>query len=427
MSKKFNSVEFKQLLEDLYSLQRLGIKVGLEHTEKLLEVCGNPHDNFLSIHIAGTNGKGSTAAMIASILREAGYKVGLYTSPHLIRFNERIRVNGVPISDDRIVDFMAQYESAIKEIKSTFFEATTAMAFDYFKKENVDVAVIETGLGGRLDSTNVLKPNITVISSITADHTEILGKDLKTIAFEKGGIIKQGIPLILSSQNEEVKDVLIEIADRKNVKITYCNQNDIMNINISETGTMFNWKRIDYETNLIGDHQAQNAVLAIEAVNAFSSTVTVESIAQGLRKVKWPARIQKMHDTLPIFYDVAHNPQGVQVALDSLYEIYHEKPIGLIALKADKELELIVPILNNRFKELIVTGKPGVGLIKAKDLYNTLINHRIKATYEQDIIKAIKIINNVVSITTPALIFGSHYIGETIYKEYGFSFDNGII
>ncbi len=427
MSKKFNSVEFKQLLKDLYSLQRLGIKVGLEHTEKLLEACDNPHDNFLSIHIAGTNGKGSTAAMIASILRESDYKVGLYTSPHLIRFNERIRVNGVPISDDRIVDFMAQYESVIKEIKATFFEATTAMTFDYFNKENVDVAVIETGLGGRLDSTNVLKPNITVISSITKDHTEILGRDLKTIAFEKGGIIKNGVPLILSSQSEGVKNVLLDIADRKNVKITYCNQNDIQNASISETGTKFNWRGIDYKTNLIGEHQAGNAVLAIEASKKFSNKINSEIINNGLKNVNWPARIQKMHKTLPIFYDVAHNPHGIQVAVDSLYKIYHEKPFGLIALKADKEIELIVPKLKNRFKELIATSKPGVGLMEAEDLYKILINHGIKATFEQDIAKAIKIINNAVSITSPALIFGSHYIGETIYKEYGFSFDNGII
>ncbi|MFC1536063.1 bifunctional folylpolyglutamate synthase/dihydrofolate synthase, partial [Candidatus Neomarinimicrobiota bacterium] len=343
MSKKSNSAEFNQLLEDLYALQRLGIKVGLEHTQKLLEVCGNPQDNFESIHIAGTNGKGSTAAMIASILIKAGYSVGLYTSPHLIRFNERIRVDGVPISDGSIVEFMSQYNSAINEIKSTFFEATTAMTFDYFNKKKVDIAIVETGLGGRLDSTNVIKPKITVITSITADHTEILGDDLETIAFEKGGIIKNGVPLILSSQSKEVKNVLLEIADRKNSNVTYCNQNGIKNVNINETGTEFNWGGVNYETCLIGEHQARNAVLAIEATKIFSNRINSEIIINGLKKVKWPARLQKMHETLPIYYDVAHNPHGIQVMLDSLFTIYHDKPIGLIALKADKEIELIVP------------------------------------------------------------------------------------
>ncbi len=285
MLKKFSSVKFNQLLEDLYALQRFGIKVGLEHTQRLLEICGNPKDNFMSIHIAGTNGKGSTSAMIASLLIEAGYKVGLYTSPHLIRFNERIRVNGIPITDEKIVEFMSQYKSAIDEIESTFFEATTAMAFDYFNKEKVDVAVVETGLGGRLDSTNVLKPKVTIITSITADHTEILGKELKTIAFEKGGIIKKGVPLILSSQSEEVKNVLLEIADRKSAEVIYCNQNDIKNISISETGTRFSWNGIDYETCLIGEHQARNAVLAIEVLKFFSNRMNSDKIVDGLKKV----------------------------------------------------------------------------------------------------------------------------------------------
>jgi len=427
MSKKFNSAEFNQLLEYLYALERLGIKVGLEHTKELLKICKNPQDNYLSIHIAGTNGKGSTAAMLASILIEAGYKVGLYTSPHLLRFNERIRVNGVPIPDEKIVDFVSRYKFALENIQSTFFEATTAMAYEYFCHEKIDIAVIETGLGGRLDSTNVLKPQVTIISSITIDHTEILGKDLKTIAYEKGGIIKDKVPLILSSQNEEVKKVLLEIADRKRSKVTYCKQSNIKNISINELGTAFSWRGTDYATSLIGEHQANNAVLAIEAAKVISNKIDEAILIKGLKKVMWPARLQKMHSDLPVFYDVAHNPHGIQVALDTLYKIYQTKPIGLIALKADKEIELIVSILKNRFKKLIVTSKPEAGLMKAKDLYDSFMKYGINTTLEPDIIKAIKTINSAVSYTNPGLIFGSHYIGETIYKEYGFFFDNGII
>lgn len=427
MSKKFSSVEFNQLLEDLYVLQRLGIKVGLKHTQRLLEACGNPQDYFMSIHIAGTNGKGSTAAMIAAILIEAGYNVGLYTSPHLLSFNERIRINGIPISDQRIVEFMLQYKSVINEIKSTFFEATTVMAFNYFKNEKVDVAVVETGLGGRLDSTNVLKSKVTIISPITADHTEILGNDLKSIAFEKGGIIKKGVPLVLSSQSEEVKNVLLGIANSKNVEVIYCNQNDIKNIIISETGTTFNWKGIDYKTCLIGRHQAINGVLAIEASKTFSDKINSNILKNALKEIKWPARIQKMHKTLPVFYDVAHNPHSIQVVLDSLFAIYNKKPVGLIALKAGKELDQILPKLKGRFRELIVTSKQGLGLMEAKNFYKSVIKFGIEATLELDITKAIKIINKAVSKKTPGIIFGSHYIGKTIYKEYGFSFDKGII
>lgn len=427
MLKKFSSAKFNQLLEDLYALQRLGIKVGLEHTQRLLEVCGNPHNNFKSIHIAGTNGKGSTAAMIASILREAGCKVGLYTSPHLIRFNERIRVNGIPITDKNIVEFMSQYKTAIDKIESTFFEATTAMAFDYFKKKKVDIAVVETGLGGRLDSTNVLNSNITVITSITADHTEILGDDLETIAFEKGGIIKKDVPLILASQSEEVKNVLLEIAERKNAKISYCDQNDIKNINISEKGTAFSWNEKNYETCLIGEHQARNAVLAIETAKIFNDNINFDIINNGIKNVKWPARIQKVHKTLPIYYDVAHNAHGIEVLLDTISQLYQNKPIGLIALKADKELDKIIPKLKKRFEKLIVTSKLDAGLMEAEDLYDSLIKFGINAKLEPDIIKAIKMINKSVSNSIPGIIFGSHYIGVTIYEEYGFPFDNGII
>lgn len=427
MLKKFSSAKFNQLLEDLYALQRLGIKVGLEHTQRLLEVCGNPHDNFKSIHIAGTNGKGSTAAMIASILREAGCRVGLYTSPHLIRFNERIRVNGIPITDKNIVEFMLQYKTAIDKIESTFFEATTAMAFDYFKKKKVDIAVVETGLGGRLDSTNVLNSNITVITSITADHTEILGDDLETIAFEKGGIIKKDVPLILASQSEEVKNVLLEIAERKNAKMSYCDQNDIKNINISEKGTAFSWNGKNYETCLIGEHQARNAVLAIETAKIFNDNINFDIINNGIKNVKWPARIQKVHKTLPIYYDVAHNAHGIEVLLDTISQLYQDNPIGLIALKADKELDKIIPKLKKRFEKLIVTSKLDAGLMEAEDLYDSLIKFGINAKLEPDIIKAIKMINKSVSHSTPGIIFGSHYIGVTIYEEYGFPFDNGII
>jgi len=427
MSKKFNSAEFNQLLEYLYALERRGIKVGLEHTKELLKICGNPQDNYKSIHIAGTNGKGSTAAMLASILIESGYKVGLYTSPHLLRFNERIRVNGIPIPDEKIVDFVSRYKFALENIQSTFFEATTAMAYEYFYHEKVDIAVIETGLGGRLDSTNVLNPQVTIISSITIDHTEILGKDLKSIAFEKGGIIKDKVPLILSAQSKEVKKVLLEIADKKKSKVTYCKQSDLKNIGVTELGTTFNWRGQDYTTSLIGDHQANNAVLAIEATKFISNKINDSIINNGLQKVLWPARLQKMHCTRPIFYDVAHNPHGIQVALDTLFKIYQTKPIGLLALKVDKEIELIVPKLKNRFKELIVTSNPESGLMEAKDLCASLMKYGINATLEPNIIKAIKKINSAVSDANPGLIFGSHYIGETIYKEYGFFFDNGII
>jgi len=190
MSKRSPFTKIDNLLAHLYGLRRLGIKVGLEHTNELLRRCGSPHRGLKTIHIAGTNGKGSTAAMIQAILRESGLKVGLYTSPHLIRFNERIRINGLPISDEYIIEFMAQFNSVIDAVEATFFEATTVLALHYFSNQEVDVAVIETGLGGRLDSTNVIDPELTIITSIDLDHQQLLGETLIDIAVEKAGIIK---------------------------------------------------------------------------------------------------------------------------------------------------------------------------------------------------------------------------------------------
>ena len=209
-SPTLTSTDFSALLKSLFNLQRLGIKLGLEHTFRLLDFIGNPQDDLTMVHVAGTNGKGSTCAMIASILHASGKNVGLYTSPHLIRFNERIRINGYPIPDKQIITFMKKVGPVVQEIESTFFETTTAMAFDYFQQQKVDVAVIETGLGGRLDSTNVIKPKVTVISHISMDHMDILGKDIEKIANEKAGIIKNNVPLIIAEQTPKVKNILLK-------------------------------------------------------------------------------------------------------------------------------------------------------------------------------------------------------------------------
>ena len=196
--------DFQNILEELFNLQRLGIKTGLEHTRELLEAVGNPHHKLKFIHVSGTNGKGSTCAFLYNILKQAGKKVGLYTSPHLLNFNERIRVNGHTISNDEIVIFMKNIQNHIRDIQPTFFETTTVMAFDHFSKYNVDIAIIETGLGGRLDSTNVIIPEVSVITSISMDHMDILGESIDQIAEEKAGIIKNSVPLIFVGQDENV-------------------------------------------------------------------------------------------------------------------------------------------------------------------------------------------------------------------------------
>ena len=316
MSKRSPFTKIDNLLAHLYGLRRLGIKVGLEHTNELLRRCGSPHRGLKTIHIAGTNGKGSTAAMIQAILRENGLKVGLYTSPHLISFNERIRINGLPISDEYIIEFMARFNSVIDAVEATFFEATTVLALHYFLNQEVDVAVIETGLGGRLDSTNVIDPELTIITSIDLDHQQLLGETLIDIAVEKAGIIKKQTPVLVCSQTPEVMDVIRKKAQENNAPIIY--SNDPKKINIDHHSTGFELDKKQYFVPLIGAHQAINAGLAIRAVMHHCPEMKKTEIQSGLSNTKWFGRFQPLLKKLPIYYDVAHNPGGIRTIRASL-------------------------------------------------------------------------------------------------------------
>jgi dihydrofolate synthase/folylpolyglutamate synthase len=207
--------KYLEVINYLYSLQRFGIKLGLHNIERLLKLLQNPEEKFTSIHIAGTNGKGSTSSFIASILSSSGYKVGLYTSPHLVDFTERIRINGAPISRERVVEYVEILRDEINLLRATFFEVTTAIAFKYFADEKVDFAVVEVGLGGRLDSTNVIKPAVSVITTVSFDHMDVLGEAIEQIAFEKAGIIKEGVPSVTGCEDEKALDVIKKVANEK--------------------------------------------------------------------------------------------------------------------------------------------------------------------------------------------------------------------
>ena len=283
MLKQRQSAEISPILDKLFSLQRLGIKVGLDHTIQLLNRCGNPHNKLKTIHIAGTNGKGSTAAILQSILRAAGLKVGLYTSPHLVSFNERIRVNGSPISNDFIIDFMKKFNDDINEIESTFFETTTVLSLCYFYFKKVDVAIIETGLGGRLDSTNVLNPNLSIITSIDIDHQNILGNTIEEIANEKAGIIKKNTPLITFKQPKKILDILRNRAKTLNAKIEIVV--DPQKIVVDNFSTKFVINNKTFSIPLIGEHQAYNAALAIRSSNIFMGPLSYQMIKDGVKNL----------------------------------------------------------------------------------------------------------------------------------------------
>ncbi|MFH1851110.1 MAG: folylpolyglutamate synthase/dihydrofolate synthase family protein [Candidatus Neomarinimicrobiota bacterium] len=422
-----NATDIQALLHWLYDLQRLGIKVGLTHTRDLAAACGNPQLEYPLIHIAGTNGKGSTAATIAAILRTAGHRVGLYTSPHLIRFNERIRVDGTPIADADIVDFITSFRLDIDRIQSTFFEATTALAFWYFARCQVTVAVIETGLGGRLDSTNIVQPAVTVITPVDIDHTEYLGRHIVEIAREKGGIIKDGVPLVLAPQTAEVAIVLKEIAGQRNaaiIPVRLPQQEPKVDL---AGGTTFRWRAREFTTPLLGQHQMSNAVTALEAVRAFDRQIPDEIIHKGLKTVKWPGRMQLLSRKPVIFYDVAHNAHGIRSALAGVRQFSTGEPIGLLALKADKDIGSIAAVLRGAFKYLVVTSSPDHGLMTAERLAASLTEQGVCPDEILPIEAAFDRILELTGGGRTGLIFGSHYIADKIYLKFGFLFEDGLI
>ena len=412
-----NSRQINSQLNYLYNLNRLGIKVGLSHTLELLEKCGNPHKNYRSIHVAGTNGKGSTCSMVAEILVAAGYKVGVYSSPHLVKFNERIKINNVFISDEDIALFIKNYKNDIERIESTFFETTTAMAFKHFAVNNIDVAVVETGLGGRLDSTNVLSPTITAITPISLDHREILGPDIETITKEKGGIIKPGIPVVLAKQEKVSISILRKISKNKNSKITY--QENPQEIKVNENGTTFKIKNKFFKTPLIGEHQAFNSALSIAIINQFDSKINNKIIQRGLDKTNWPARLQRMSTKPPIFYDVAHNVKGIDVMLDSITSLYNCSPVGLITLKSDKEIDMIAKAIFRKFKPLIISGNKDSGLLEGEELAKLFksSNNIIQNSFVKGLDDLVKISSEV---SRPGVIFGSHYVAKEVFDKFGF-------
>ena len=309
-------------------------KKDLTNTLMLVEHLKHPETKFKSIHVAGTNGKGSTSSMIASILQEAGYKVGLYTSPHLKDFRERIRINGEMISEDFVVDFVAQNKSFFEANQLSFFEMTVGLAFDYFAKEQVDVAVIEVGMGGRLDSTNVITPLVSVITNIGFDHTQFLGDTLPKIAAEKAGIIKSNVPVVIGEYSEETKPIFIAKAKLENAPIYFAQDN----------------LEVAYECALLGDYQVHNKKTVLQAIKLLQSQFKIEEnhIKLGLKNViqntgllgRWQILKQKPFTVC----DTAHNSHGLKIVLNQIQKHQFETLHIVLGVVNDKDLDSILPL-----------------------------------------------------------------------------------
>lgn len=319
---------FSQL--PMYQRQgKIAFKKDLANILAFVKKLDFPEKKFKSIHVGGTNGKGSTSHIIASILQEAGYKVGLYTSPHLKNFTERIRINGVEVSRDFVIDFIKENKSFLEKQGLSFFEMTVGMAFDYFAKQKVDIAIIEVGLGGRLDSTNIITPEVSVITNIGLDHTQFLGETLPEIAFEKAGIIKKNIPVIIGEEQEEVKDIFLKKAKECDSELQFASDDDTV-----------------FKIDLLGVYQQKNARTAALAIKKLKGFTILEShIKNGLLSVvkntNLKGRWQVLQECPRVICDTAHNKEGLTIVLNQLKKEQYKKLHVVLGVVSDKSLDLL--------------------------------------------------------------------------------------
>jgi dihydrofolate synthase / folylpolyglutamate synthase len=344
--------DIHRALAALFERTTRGIKPGLERMEALLDRLGRPERALPVIHVAGTNGKGSVCATIESLLRAAGLRTGLYTSPHLVRFHERIRVDGVPVSDADLAGLIGRMDAADRAAggTATFFECATAMAFDQFARAGVQVAVIETGMGGRWDATNVVRPIVCALCEVNLDHAEYLGDTLELIAAEKAGILKPGRPAVMARQPPEAEAVFRAAADRVGAPLRRVEDE----VSVRRIGRpTLDGQRLAFETPdgplttarypLCGEHQAHNAALAVAAVRLLSETAGIGLPAavwkRGLERVVWPARFQVLRREPPVLLDGAHNPHGAEALAAALREVAGRRPLGwIVAMMNDKDI-----------------------------------------------------------------------------------------
>jgi dihydrofolate synthase/folylpolyglutamate synthase len=341
-----------QPLEWLYGLERLGTVLGLGKTLELLDRLGNPHKGLRCIHIAGTNGKGSVCAILSSILAKAGYKTGMYTSPHMKRFNERIQVNGREITDKKI-------EGLIKKVKphyngQTFFEVTTAMAFLYFREQKVDFLALEVGLGGRLDATNVINPLLSIITNVSLEHTQLLGETVEQIAYEKACIIKKNRAVITLAEKNALR-IIKKVAEENNstVKIPkYKKTNSCFNVN--------SYMRL--KLGLKGDFQVMNAALALKAIDVLKKQghrIPNKAIKEGLLEAEWPGRFEFLSKN--VLADCAHNPAGAEALGKEIARIRksYEKIISVVGIMKDKDRKSMINEISS-FSDYIIFTKPKI-------------------------------------------------------------------
>ena len=428
---KTSNMEYGEVLDYILRMEKFGIKLGLSNITKFLSHLGNPHNSYPTIHVAGTNGKGSVVAIMESILSAAGYRVGVYTSPHLVDFRERIKINGRLIEKKYITEFFNNNLKKIESLPITYFEAVTALAFSYFGDEKVDAALIETGMGGRLDATNVIQPKVTVITNVATEHTKWLGLKIREIAFEKAGIIKSGVPVITAAVNLDARRVIRQVSEQNKCKmISVFDETQWIIKEITRDNTeldIFTRSNKYYNLRLAlpGRHQLENAVAALIAVEHFEEATGFKAgknaVAAGFRSVKHDGRLQRVSDSPEIILDVAHNPAALARIREYFHEFYEgKKVIALFGILSDKNYAKMLKELD-RIASVIILARPMTDRaadpeLLAEEIAKSHTNYKVIPMVNE----AYRTAKDICGPGEIILVTGSHYtVGEVLSSLSG--------
>jgi dihydrofolate synthase / folylpolyglutamate synthase len=417
-------MRYDDAIKFVYGLELFGIKMGLDNITRFLAHLGNPQDSFQSIHVAGTNGKGSVCSMLFAILKAQGYNAGVFTSPHLLDYRERVRTAQGAIDKRSVAEFVEKHRRFIVDARITFFEISTALAFWYFRKMAVDVAVIEVGLGGRLDATNILKPRLSVITHIDFDHTKILGSTLEKIAIEKAGIIKSGVPLVTGERRPELYEMFRDVCKERRTTISrpaqpkrrYSLKNGLMNFDVSpkSVGTALS-------SSLVGAHQLDNAAIVvkcIEVLNRQGIKVSDRAVKAGFRNIRWPARFQLVSKQPEIVLDVAHNPDGARALTSTFKTVYGNRKVILVCGFLERpDFDIMMKEFASITRRAVITRPEAHRAAEIEGVIwgatNAGLDFDVKLVVADAVDRALKLATKGDMI----LICGSHYtVGEAITR-----------
>jgi len=422
-------MNYVEALDYILQMEQFGVKLGLSNISKFVSYHGNPQNDFPSIHVAGTNGKGSTVAILEAILSAAGFRVGSYTSPHLIDFRERIRINGRFIDKKFVADFISESQKKIEKLPITYFEAVTGLAFKYFSAEKIDVGIIETGLGGRLDATNVITPKVSIISNVATEHTKWLGFQIKQIAEEKAGIIKPGVPVVTAASNLDARRVIRKTCEKTKSKlISVFDETQWIIKNITKDSTEMDIftrsnKYFNLRLPLPGRHQLENAVSALISAELFEEQtgmkISPNAVSVGFRNIKCEGRLQRISNSPEIILDTAHNPAALTRLREYFSEFYQDrKIICVFGILSDKDYKKMLEEVH-RIANVIILTRPMTERAADPDtLYDSFpksdYNVRVIPMVEDAYTEALKL----ASEDDVILVTGSHFtVAEVLSRE----------